>query len=179
MEELVARRVKRLKNMLANDINPFHETSFKRSHTSKAINAEFSKLKTEEETQIPAQVAGRLFSIRFHGGIAFATLRDHHGKIQLMFRKNEAPKIFEFAKEYLDEGDIVGVSGRIVKTKRGEVSILVNDVRLLSKCLRPIPSEWYGVKDVEIRYRQRYLDLIMNPENRELFTKASLLPLEE
>ncbi|MBR9681650.1 MAG: lysine--tRNA ligase, partial [Candidatus Altiarchaeota archaeon] len=153
MEELVARRVKRLKTLLNKGVDPFHETSFKRSHTSKQIKEEFSRLKDEEETKTKAQLAGRLFAIRFHGGIAFADLRDHSDKLQLMFRKNEAPKVFEFLKEHLDEGDIIGVSGRVVKTKRGEVSLLVGDVKLLSKAFRPIPSEWYGVKDVEIRYR--------------------------
>ncbi len=173
MEELVARRVKRLKALMAQGVNPFHETEFKRNYTSREVKEKFSNLKNEEETKVRAQLAGRLFSIRFHGGIAFADLRDFYGKIQLMFRKGDSPKAFEFVEKYLDEGDIVGVDGTIVKTKRGEISILVNEVKLLSKALRPIPSEWYGVKDVEIRYRQRYLDLIMNPENRDLFAKIS------
>ncbi|HDR53358.1 MAG TPA: lysine--tRNA ligase [archaeon] len=177
MEELAARRVKRLQDLRKTGFDPFAEVKFRRSHMVAEVIAKFGKLADGEETDKDASMAGRLFSIRIMGGLVFADLRDGSGRIQLMVRKGEAgaEKVFEYFKNYLDEGDIVGVSGKIVKTRKGEVSINVNEIKMLAKALRPIPSEWYGVKDVEVRYRQRYLDLIMNSDVRELFTKISIM----
>lgn len=111
--------------------------------------------------------AGRLMSLRPHGKIIFADLADESGKIQLLFRSNNlGEEKFKFL-ELLDLGDFLGVVGKVDKTKTGELTIIVEAYELLSKALRPIPSQWYGLKDSEERYRKRYLDFILNPENKK------------
>jgi len=114
-------------------------------------------------------VAGRIMAIRGHGGIQFIDLRDESGKIQLVFKKDKLD-----AKRYpliplLDIGDFLAAQGEVFKTKSGEISILVGDFQLLAKAIRPLPSKWHGLKDIEERYRCRYLDLIMNPKVKKTF----------
>jgi lysyl-tRNA synthetase class 2 len=114
-------------------------------------------------------VAGRLMVKRLQGGLAFADLRDGKGRIQLMATK-EILGEEEFAKfADLDAGDIIGATGPIFRTRRGEVTLEVHSFQLLTKSLRPLPEKWHGLKDIEIRYRQRYVDLIANPQVREVF----------
>lgn len=115
-------------------------------------------------------VAGRIMAIRGHGGIQFFDLRDESGKIQLVFKKDQldSESVCQFVS-LLDIGDFIDAQGKIFKTQAGEISVLVKDFHLLTKSLRPLPSKWYGLKDVEERYRQRYVDLIMNPKVRETF----------
>lgn len=114
-------------------------------------------------------VAGRIMARRGHGKIQFFDLMDESGKIQLVFKADELKKDqFEFL-ELLDIGDFLAVQGKVFKTKAGEVSVLVTDSQLLTKSLRPLPSKWHGLKDVEERYRKRYLDLIMNPQVKKIF----------
>jgi lysyl-tRNA synthetase class 2 len=105
------------------------------------------------------------------GKLIFATLQDNDGKIQLILQKGENG--FDFFKKYIDSGDFVGVSGIVMKTKTGEVSILVGSVELLSKSLLPLPEKFHGLKDEEDRLRKRYLDILMNPEVKEIFVKKS------
>jgi lysyl-tRNA synthetase class 2 len=114
-------------------------------------------------------VAGRLMVKRLQGGLVFADLRDGKGRLQLMATK-EILGEDEFAKfADLDAGDIIGATGPIFRTRRGEVTLEVHSFQLLTKSLRPLPEKWHGLKDVEIRYRQRYVDLIANPQVREVF----------
>lgn len=114
-------------------------------------------------------VAGRIMAIRGHGGIQFMDLRDESGKIQLVFKKDELkPKTYHLIP-LLDIGDFLAAQGEVFKTKAGEISVLVGDFQLLAKALRPLPSKWHGLKDVEERYRHRYLDLIMNPKVKKTF----------
>jgi lysyl-tRNA synthetase class 2 len=114
-------------------------------------------------------VAGRLMVKRLQGGLVFADLRDGKGRLQLMATK-EILGEEEFAKfADLDAGDIIGATGPIFRTRRGEVTLEVHSFQLLTKSLRPLPEKWHGLKDVEIRYRQRYVDLIANPQVREVF----------
>lgn len=119
--------------------------------------------------------AGRLSAKRGHGGLTFADLRDASGKIQLCLKQEHigAPAYQFF--EALDLGDLIGVSGSLFKTKTGEVTIQVDQVTLLAKALRPLPEKWHGLKDVEIRYRRRYLDLIANESVRRVFQQRSRL----
>ena len=175
MDTLVKRRIQRLKKLIETEGNPFQETRYERTSFSTDIKLKFSELEPGQETDQHEKVAGRIRSIRFHGGVAFADLSDYRGTVQLAFRKDAAPDAFRFVEDYLDEGDIVGVGGKVIRTKRGEVSVQVSQLVLLSKALRPLPHEWYGLKDVETRYRQRYLDLLMNKEVREGFAKIHLL----
>lgn len=114
-------------------------------------------------------LAGRLMVKRVQGGVAFADLQDGRGRIQLMAGRDKVGEE-EFARfADLDAGDIVGVTGPIFKTRRGEITLEVQSFQLLTKSLRPLPEKWHGLKDVEIRYRQRYVDLIANPAVRDVF----------
>ena len=115
-------------------------------------------------------LAGRVVAIRSMGKAIFAHIQDLTGKIQIYLRKDvvgEEP--FKFFSDFIDLGDIVGVKGRLFRTNTGELTVEVKDFQLLSKCLHPLPEKWHGLRDVEVRYRQRYLDLIANPKARETF----------
>jgi len=114
-------------------------------------------------------VAGRLMAIRYHGKACFADLDDISGRIQIYVKADEVGAERYDLFSSFDVGDIVGVSGTVFKTRKGETSIHVKEFVFLSKCLRPLPEKWHGLKDVEVRYRQRYLDLIVNPEVRNTF----------
>ena len=127
-----------------------------------------SRLKTKVKT------AGRIMTQRDLGKIAFVKLQDFTGIIQLILQKGETPdKEKEFFKKYIDVGDIIGIEGIIIKSKTGELSILVKKLELLTKSIKPLPEKWHGLQDKEDRYRKRYLDLTMNPEIKEVFEKRS------
>jgi lysyl-tRNA synthetase class 2 len=113
-------------------------------------------------------IAGRVWSIREHGGVVFVDLKDETGKIQALLRKENLSENFKIL-ELIDSGDFLACQGEIIKTKTGEITISVSEFQLLSKSLRPLPTEWYGLKDIEDRYRKRCLDLLLNPEVRQRF----------
>lgn len=123
-------------------------------------------------------LAGRLMTVRAHGKASFANLQDESGQIQIYVRLDDvggqAYEIFEL----LDIGDIVGVTGEVFRTRRGEVTIHVREFRLLTKSLRPLPEKWHGLTNVDLRYRQRYLDLIVNPEVKKVFILRSKIVQE-
>lgn len=157
-------RQEKLEKLKALGINPF-PYAFDKTHTiAQALVGEGKVVKT----------AGRLFSFREHGNIAFADLGDETGKIQIFFKKALLGESFKQLK-LLDIGDFIGVEGEVGKTIAGEISVIPTSYTLLSKSLRPLPSEWYGLKDIETRYRQRYLDLLLNPEVRERFNMRTKL----
>ena len=121
----------------------------------------------------PVVIAGRLMTIRSHGKTAFANIRDKSGDIQVYFRKDVlGEEAYKYVK-MLDIGDIIGVEGHVFKTHTGEVTIKVNKLTLLSKSLRPLPEKWHGLKDPDLRYRQREVDIITNPEVKDTFIKRS------
>jgi len=121
-------------------------------------------------------LAGRLMSVRLHGKTAFAHLQDLSGRLQLYIRKDVVgDELFKFFEQFVDLGDIVWVEGISFKTKTGEITLKVNKVKLLSKCLHPLPEKFHGLTDVETIYRQRYLDLIANKESKERFLKRSAI----
>jgi len=129
-----------------------------------------------EENEKPFELAGRMMARREHGKTIFANIQDRSGSIQVYIKKdNVGDKTFEQFTKFFDVGDIIWVKGPIFKTKLGEITIKANELSLLSKCLRPLPEKFHGLVDVEQRYRQRYLDLISNPESRERFQKRSKL----
>jgi lysyl-tRNA synthetase class 2 len=136
---------------------------FDRTHEAAQLHDEFADLGAGAESGKSVRVAGRLISSRTQGKIAFGDIQDASGKIQLF-----VPSAHVEAFEALDSGDIVGASGEVVRTKRGELSVRIDDVELLAKALRPPPDKWHGLKDVELRYRQRYLDLLGNPEAQRI-----------
>lgn len=117
------------------------------------------------------RLAGRLMSLRSFGKSAFCHLKDGAGRIQLFFQKKALDARYDFFNECIDIGDIIGVEGEPFKTKTGELTINVTSFKLLTKSVRPLPEKWHGLSDVEIRYRQRYLDLIVNDDVKEIFLK--------
>ncbi|WP_079654680.1 lysine--tRNA ligase [Thermocrinis minervae] len=120
------------------------------------------------------KLAGRLVSLRSMGKAIFGHIQDYSGKIQVYIKKDVlGDEKFSIFEETVDVGDILGVEGKLFRTKTGELTIEVQDFMLLAKCLHPLPEKWHGLKDVEVRYRQRYLDLISNPEARSIFILRS------
>ena len=144
---------------------------YDKSHSISEIVKIFTNI-GEEKSHESIKLAGRLMALRGHGKVIFADLRDRDGIIQLYLRKNDLGEKFELFK-YLDIGDIIGVEGNVFKTKKGELTLYVTSFIPLSKCLKPLPEKWHGLKDTEIRYRKRYLDLVINPEVRHTFITRS------
>ena len=118
-------------------------------------------------------IAGRMMAKRVMGRIAFVRLEDHSGPIQLVLQREELGEDAFAAFTHWDVGDIVGATGRIFRTQKGELSLRASELRLLAKALRPLPEKWHGLTDTELRYRQRYVDLIVSPESRQLFRARS------
>ena len=146
---------------------------FDRTHTTAGARELIAALPEGEERTVPARLAGRLVGRRGMGGMVFADLQDGEGRIQLVARRDHLGEAEHDGFLDLDIGDIVGVEGPVFKTRRGEVSIDLDAYQLLSKSLRPLPEKWHGLKDVETRYRQRYLDLIANPDSRAVFLRRT------
>jgi lysyl-tRNA synthetase, class II len=172
-DQLQVRREK-MKEMMDLGIDPFGQR-FERTHSAAEATEEYDQFTKEEleEKQFPVKMAGRIMTKRGKGKAGFAHIQDLSGQIQLYVRKDgvgeEQYELFKKA----DIGDIVGISGQAFKTKVGELSVKADQFQLLSKSLRPLPDKYHGLKDVEQRYRQRYLDLIVNPEVRETFVLRS------
>ena len=163
-EEMVDRREK-LERLRAAGIDPYSR-GFKPTHTTVEARALLGEGDRTTET---VALAGRMVVKRLHGGSAFADLQDGAGRLQLFASRDIlGPEAFELFAE-LDPGDVIGVRGPMFRTRRGEPTVEVHSVQLLTKALRPLPEKWHGLKDIEIRYRQRYVDLIANPEVREVF----------
>ncbi len=173
--DLVEQRLKKLKELRALGIEPYGAPYEVRDHARQLSEQYSEKSKEDLEAEPPrAAVSGRLITVRDFGKASFAHLLDGTGKIQLYLKKDVvgADK-YSFFKKYIDMGDIIGVSGLLFKTRTGELTIEVQDFALLSKALRPLPEKWHGLHDVETRYRQRYLDLIANPQVKETFRLRS------
>ncbi len=146
------------------------------SHTTADLQTRFASASEEElakGTETVA-IAGRILSLRHFGKAAFFHLQDRSGQIQVYVRQGDSPpEAVTLLKESLDVGDIVGVTGPLFRTRTGELTLKCSSLRLLSKSLVPLPEKWHGLQDVEARYRQRYLDLIVNPQARETFRKRA------
>ena len=140
------------------------------THRAADIAAQFDEL-SEKETEI--KMAGRIMAIRGHGKTCFMDMQDKTGRIQVYVRKDVIGEENYALIKLMDIGDTVGITGTAFRTHMGELSIKANSVEMLSKSLRPLPEKWHGLKDVETRYRQRYVDLIVNPEVRDTFVKRS------
>jgi len=166
--ELIRQRIQKLEELRQKGQDPFLIVKYDRTHTSKQIKDNYEEL--ENKT---VRVAGRLMSKRIHGKAGFSDIHDRYGKIQLYVKiDNVGEEKLKFFKS-LDIGDIIGVEGEVFKTKTGEISVLVKDFTLLTKSLRPLPEKWHGLKDPDLRYRQRYVDLIVNPDVRDTFMKRT------
>lgn len=167
LNELIKVRRDKLEELRASGIDPYGQR-FDRDQTAESILNNFADL--EGKT---VKIAGRIMAKRRHGKAGFANLQDLSGNIQLYFRKDDlGEQKYEYFKK-LDIGDILGIKGEVFRTQKGEISIHVRDLVFLSKSLHPLPEKWHGLKDVELRYRQRYVDLIVNPEVKEVFIKRS------
>ena len=156
-------RLEKIEKLRQMGINPY-PYGFDKTHTiAQSLQSEGQVVKT----------AGKIFSYREHGNIAFADLGDETGRIQIFFQKAKLGDDAFGSLKLLDIGDFIGVEGEVGRTVAGEISVIPEKYELLSKSLRALPNEWYGLKDVETRYRQRYLDLLLNPEVRERFNIRS------
>ncbi|MGC9610904.1 MAG: amino acid--tRNA ligase-related protein, partial [Minisyncoccia bacterium] len=131
--------------------------------------AAFSKF---EKSKKILWLTGRITALRDQGGIIFGGLRDGSGQIQFVLKKTDTVG-FDLLRDTLDTGDFIEIKGNLFKTKKGEKSVLAKQARMISKSLRPLPQSWYGLKDMEIKLRERYLDTILNPEVKEIFVKKS------
>ena len=140
------------------------------THRAADIAAQFDEL-SEKETEV--KMAGRIMAIRGHGKTCFMDMQDKTGRIQVYVRKDVIGEENYALIKLMDIGDTVGITGTAFRTHMGELSIKATSVEMLSKSLRPLPEKWHGLKDVETRYRQRYVDLIVNPEVRDTFVKRS------
>jgi lysyl-tRNA synthetase class 2 len=143
---------------------------YKRTHLSADIAAGFDTLEGAE-----VSIAGRITAVRGHGKACFADITDPGGKIQIYIRKDDIGDEAYAVWDLLDVGDIVGVRGEAFKTKTGEISVKVLSLTVLAKAVRPLPEKWHGLKDKELRYRRRYLDLIANEDTRSIFLLRSRL----
>ena len=164
MGELLRIRRDKLKALQDEGRDPFTITKFDVTHHTQDIKDNFDALEGK-----PVSVAGRLMSKRGMGKVSFCDLQDKTGRIQLYARKDEMDADNSDRFKKYDIGDIVGVNGEVFRTQRGEMSVRAHDITLLSKSLRPLPEKFHGLTDKEIRYRQRYVDLIMNPESKRNF----------
>jgi lysyl-tRNA synthetase class 2 len=163
--EILQHRIDKLKKLKEKNINPY-PYSFKRTHASSEIIGNFEKLESEQ-TEI--KTAGRIISLRLHGKILFAHLQDGSGKIQIYVKSDEVGKERFELFDLFDIGDFLGVTGKVFKTRTGEITIRVTDLVLLSKSMLPLPEKWHGLQDKELRYRQRYVDLIVNEDVKKIF----------
>jgi len=170
--EIISNKWKEIEELKREGIDPFGN-SFTRTYKIKDLIEKNKDLQVGECGKEKVSIAGRLMALRTHGKAIFANIEDISGRIQIYIKSNkvgeDAFKLFS----KISIGDILGVSGLIFRTRTGEVTVFVEEFTLLCKSVRSLPEKWHGLKDVEIRYRKRYLDLIVNPSVREIFIKRS------
>lgn len=168
LNELVKVRMGKLSELQKNDKDPFKIVKYDITHSTKYIVDNFESM---EGTMV--SIAGRLMSKRGMGKAGFCDVRDRDSKIQIYVKSDEiGAEVYEDFKKF-DIGDIVGVKGEVFRTNKGEISLKVHEIVLLAKSLQPLPEKWHGLKDVDLRYRQRYVDLIVNPDVRDTFIVRS------
>lgn len=169
LSELLQLRRDKLGELQQNGQDPYQVTKYDVTAHSQEIIAHFEEMEGQE-----VSIAGRLMSKRVMGKASFSHVQDQQGQIQIYVRRDDlGDEPYAFFKKMVDVGDIVGVAGKVFKTQKGEVSIHVERLELLSKSLKVLPEKYHGLKDVELRYRQRYLDLIVNPEVKDTFIKRT------
>lgn len=166
--DIYKKRKEKLDWIFQQGINPF-PYSFDKKDNASEILKKFQKLKSGENTKTNVSIAGRVITTRIMGKASFITILDETEKIQI-FGSSESLNNYDLFKK-LDHGDIIGIKGKVFKTKVGEITIHAEKFELLAKSLLPLPDKHKGLKDPEIRYRQRYLDFIANPEQKEIFIK--------
>ncbi len=174
VNELIKIRIAKLKELQEKGKDPFQIVKFDNKDNSKEIKEKFvDPVEGEEAEPMHVSIAGRLMAKRGHGKASFCDLQDMYGRIQIYVKLDEVgEEAYEEFKKY-DIGDIIGITGNVFKTHMGEISIKVKTIELLSKSLRPLPEKFHGLKDMDLRYRQRYVDLIMNNDVKKTFIARS------
>ena len=164
LSQLLQIRRDKLNKLKEEGKNPFEIRKFNRTHTSQEIKDHYEELEGKDVT-----IAGRMMAKRIMGKASFCHIQDGEGRIQSYISINDLGE--EAYKQFKEDdiGDIIGITGFVFKTKTGEISIHAKEVTLLSKSLRPLPEKFHGLKDTDLRYRQRYVDLIINPEVKNTF----------
>src|SRR3990167_2532383 len=173
--ELIVQRKNKIEELKALGINSY-PNDFKPAHTINNIMIKYREKNSEEIEKLSeeAQISVRIITMRVMGKTTFAHIQDSSGKMQIMVRENDlGERDYTIFKKLLDIGDFIGIKGRVFRTKTGELTILGFFFKLLSKSIRPLPEKWHGLKDIEIRYRQRYVDLIVNSDVKTVFEKRS------
>ncbi len=181
-EDLRATRIEKLDQLRSIGMNPF-AYQWKSTHSMAELQAKYVDLPNGEENEVDVAVAGRIMTRRVFGKLAFFTLQDETGTIQLYLDKNRIqefmgdrfPEAFTNLKQLTDMGDIIGAKGTLKRTDKGELSVYVKEFEMLTKSLLPLPDKFHGLTDITTRYRQRYIDLIVNPEVRETFRRRALI----
>ena len=175
INELIEQRIRKLEELRQAGVEPFGGAFYAEDHAS-VLHDKFGSASKETLAADPVScsLAGRVVAMRDFGKAAFAHVQDTTGKIQIYLRKDILGEKYALIKK-LDIGDIVGLRGKLFRTKTDELTVEVDDFVFLTKSLRPLPEKWHGLKDIETRYRQRYVDLIVNPEVRETFIKKSMI----
>lgn len=179
LEGLRTERLRKAADWQAAGINPY-AYRYAVSHTMATLQATYADLAAGDSVALAVQVAGRIMLRRVFGKLAFFTLRDRSGTIQLYLDKATitaamGEAAFDHLKKLTDAGDWLGAAGTLKRTDKGELSVVVEHYEILTKSLLPLPDKWHGLKDVETRYRQRYLDLIVNPEVQQTFRDRALI----
>jgi len=175
INELIEQRIKKVSDLREMGIKPYGDPFDAFDHAAELMSkyAETTKEVLEAE-HITCSLAGRIMTMRDFGKAAFAHIQDSTGKIQIYLKRDVLGEKHNLLKK-LDIGDIIGIKGRLFRTKTNELTVEVETFSLLTKSIRPLPEKWHGLKDIETRYRQRYIDLIVNPEVRENFAKRSVI----
>ena len=171
---VIAQRREKLEEIRNLGANPY-PYRYSPTHTTSEIHQQFAAIQETPDESKPICIAGRIMTKRDHGKSSFANLQDSEGLIQIYVRQNAIGDDRYDIYKMLDVGDIVGVEGVVFRTRTGELTVLANALELLSKSLRPLPEKWHGLQDKETRYRQRYADLIVNREVKDVFSKRTLI----
>lgn len=169
LDDIIRERLKKLEALKAAGVHPYPPV-VKRTHEIGVARKDFNKLAKSGKK---LSLVGRVWSVRDQGNVEFLDLKDESGAIQAVLKKDTTAK-FDLWKNNLDRGDFISVTGPLFKTKRGEESVDAREIEMVAKSLRPIPTEWYGLEETETRLRKRYLDLLLNPELREVFRKKAV-----
>jgi lysyl-tRNA synthetase class 2 len=168
LSEILRIRREKLEQLKASGRNPFEILNYDQTHHSRDIKDNFDEMEGKD-----VSIAGRIMSFRDMGKASFCDIQDRYGRVQTYTKQDEiGEEEYKLFKTY-DIGDIVGIKGFVFKTKRGEISVHVKQITLLCKSLQPLPEKWHGLKDTEMRYRQRYVDLIVNENVRDTFYKRT------
>jgi lysyl-tRNA synthetase class 2 len=168
MDTLISERRAKRDALRSMGIDPY-PSRFDRTDTAAALHERYADLVADTRTGAEVQVAGRVGSIRGHGKLAFVTLVDVSGSIQLLLSASTLEPAAMEVRDRLDLGDWIGAAGEVITSRRGELSVDVTSLTLLSKALRPLPDKWHGLSDEDTRYRQREVDLLANPDSRRVF----------